>query len=138
MDADPPVREMRLVVTATDYAEAVRFYRDVLGLQERASFSSPDGQVVILQAGRATLEIADPAQAEFIDKVEVGRRVAGHIRVAFEVADSAETSRRLVANGATLLAEATLTPWQDVNARLEAPGGLQLTLFSEAPAHRAD
>lgn len=133
MAADSPVREMRLVVTATDYAEAVRFYRDVLGLPERASFSSPDGQVVILEAGRATLEIADPAQAEFIDRVEVGRRVAGHIRVAFEVADSAETSRRLAANGATLLAEATLTPWQDLNARLEAPGGLQLTLFSEAP-----
>jgi lactoylglutathione lyase len=133
MAADSPVREMRLVVTATDYAEAVRFYRDVLGLPERASFSSPDGQVVILEAGRATLEIADPAQAEFIDRVEVGRRVAGHIRVAFEVADSAETSRRLAANGATMIAEATLTPWQDLNARLEAPGGLQLTLFSEAP-----
>jgi lactoylglutathione lyase len=133
MAADPPVREMRLVVTATDYAEAVRFYRDVLGLPERASYSSPDGQVVILEAGRATLEIADPAQAEFIDRIEVGRRVAGHIRVAFQVADSAETARRLAANGATLLAEATLTPWQDLNARLEAPGGLQLTLFSGAP-----
>jgi lactoylglutathione lyase len=134
MLADSPVRQMRLVVTATDYAEAVRFYRDVLGLPERASFSSPDGQVVILEAGRATLEIADPAQAEFIDRVEVGRRVAGHIRVAFEVADSAETARVLVANGATLIADATLTPWQDLNARLEAPGGLQLTLFSEATA----
>jgi len=133
MPGEPTVREMRLVVTATDYVEAVRFYRDVLGLPERASYSSPDGEVVILEAGRATLEIADPAQAEFIDRVEVGRRVAGHIRIAFEVADSAETARLLAANGATLLAEATLTPWQDLNARLEAPAGLQLTLFSEAP-----
>jgi predicted enzyme related to lactoylglutathione lyase len=132
MPGEPTVREMRLVVTATDYVEAVRFYRDVLGLPERASYSSADGQVVILEAGRATLEIADPAQAEFIDRVEVGRRVAGHIRIAFEVADSAETARLLVANGATLLADATLTPWQDLNARLEAPAGLQLTLFSEA------
>ena len=134
MSGEPTVREMRLVVTASDYAEAVHFYRDVLGLPERASYSSPDGQVAILEAGRATLEIADPAQAEFIDRVEVGRRVAGHIRVAFEVADSAETARVLVANGATLIADATLTPWQDLNARLEAPGGLQLTLFSEATA----
>ena len=132
MPGEPTVREMRLVVTATDFAEAVRFYRDVLGLPERASYSSPDGQVVILEAGRATLEIADPAQAEFIDRVEVGRRVAGHIRVAFEVADSAETARLLAANGATMIADATLTPWQDLNARLDAPGGLQLTLFSEA------
>jgi catechol 2,3-dioxygenase-like lactoylglutathione lyase family enzyme len=132
MRDQPTVREMRLVVTATDYAEAVHFYRDVLGLPERASYSSPDGQVVILEAGRATLEIADPAQAEFIDRVEVGRRVAGHIRVAFEVADSAAMASLLAENGATILAEATMTPWQDLNARLEAPGGLQLTLFSQA------
>lgn len=132
MDPEPTVREMRLVVTTADYAAAVQFYRDVLGLPERAAYASKDGQVSILEAGRATLEIADPAQAEFIDRVEVGRRVAGHIRVAFEVADSSETARRLVANGATLIADATLTPWQTINARLEAPADLQLTLFSDA------
>ncbi len=138
MPSEPTVREMRLVVTATDYAEAVRFYRDVLGLPERESFSSSDGQVVILEAGRATLEIADPAQAEFIDRVEVGRRVAGHIRVAFEVADSAAMARTLAEQGATILADATLTPWQNLNARLEAPAGLQLTLFSEASPSSLD
>jgi catechol 2,3-dioxygenase-like lactoylglutathione lyase family enzyme len=132
---DPgPVREMRLVVTATDFDEAVRFYRDVLGLAERASYHSPDGRVVILEAGRATLEIADPAQAEFIDRVEVGRRVAGPIRVAFEVADAAATLQALAAAGATVLAEATRTPWGTDNARLEGPAGLQLTLFADPPA----
>ena len=138
MPGEPTVREMRLVVTATDFAEAVHFYRDVLGLPERASYSSPDGEVVILEAGRATLEIADPAQAEFIDRVEVGRRVAGHIRVAFHVADSAEMARLLAQNGATMLADATLTPWQDLNARLEAPAGLQVTLFSDASSAPSD
>jgi catechol 2,3-dioxygenase-like lactoylglutathione lyase family enzyme len=132
MPGQPTVREMRLVVTATDFAEAVHFYRDVLGLPERASYATPDGQVVILEAGRATLEIADPAQAEFIDRVEVGRRVAGPIRVAFEVADSAVTVRELAAAGATVLADPTLTPWRTNNARLEGPAGLQLTLFSDA------
>jgi predicted enzyme related to lactoylglutathione lyase len=127
-----PVREMRLVVTADDYEEAVRFYRDVLGLAERASYASPDGRVVILEAGRATLEIADLGQAAFIDRVEVGRRVARHIRVAFEVADSRATTPILAAAGARVLAEPTRTPWQTVNARLEGPAGLQLTLFSEA------
>ena len=128
-----PVREMRLVVTAEDYEAAVTFYRDVLGLPERASYSSPDGRVVILEAGRATLEIADPAQAAFIDRVEVGRRVAGHIRVAFEVADARAMTMQLAAGGARVLAEPTRTPWQTENARLEAPAGLQLTLFSDAP-----
>jgi catechol 2,3-dioxygenase-like lactoylglutathione lyase family enzyme len=111
-----PVHELRLVVTAADYDEALRFYRDVLGLPERAAFSSPDGRVTILEAGRATLELTDPNHAEFIDEVEVGRRVAGHVRVAFQVDDSTATTARLA--GA-------------LNSRLEAPGDLQLTLFTE-------
>jgi catechol 2,3-dioxygenase-like lactoylglutathione lyase family enzyme len=70
----PGVRELRLVVTAPDYEEALRFYRDVLGLPERAAYSSPGGRVTILEAGRATLELADPPHAAYIDEVEVGRR----------------------------------------------------------------
>jgi predicted enzyme related to lactoylglutathione lyase len=125
------VRELRLVVTADDYDEALRFYRDVLGLPERAAFTSPGGRVTILEAGRATLEITDPPHAEYIDEVEVGRRVAGHIRVAFEVDDSTATTRELEEAGATVVAEPTKTPWNSLNARLEAPAGLQLTLFTE-------
>lgn len=126
------VRELRLVVTAEDYDEALAFYRDVLGLPERGAFSSPDGgRVTILEAGRATLELTDPANAAFIDSVEVGRRVAGHIRVAFQVADTAATLQRLTAAGADELAAPTVTPWNSLNARLSAPAGLQLTLFQE-------
>src|SRR3954447_21653356 len=125
------VKELRLVVTAEDYDEALRFYRDVLGLGEREAYSSPDGRVTILEAGRATLELADPNQAEFIDRVEVGRRVAGHIRLAFEVPDAEAATRRLEAAGAEVVAEPTRTPWDSLNARLTAPAGLQLTLFQE-------
>ena len=125
------VRELRVAVTAPDYDEALTFYRDVLGLREREAFSSEDGHVTILEAGRATLELTDPPHAEYIDEVEVGRRVAGHIRVAFEVDDSAATTKELAAAGATVLAEPTRTPWSSLNARLEGPAGLQLTLFTE-------
>jgi lactoylglutathione lyase len=125
------VKELRLVVTADDYDEAVAFYRDVVGLPERESYSSTDGRVTILEVERATLEIADPAQADFIDRVEVGRRVAGKYRVAFEVDDSAAMTRTLADAGATVIAEPTRTPWDSLNARLEGPGGIQLTLFTE-------
>ncbi|MBO3749364.1 VOC family protein [Streptosporangiaceae bacterium NEAU-GS5] len=125
------VRELRLVVTAEDYDEALRFYRDVLGLPELADFSSPDGRVRLLDAGRATLEIVDSRQADFIDRVEVGRRVAGHIRVALQVDDSAEVTARLADAGAAVLAPPTRTPWNSLNARLEGAAGLQLTLFEE-------
>lgn len=131
---DTSVRELRLVVTTPDYDEALAFYRDVLGLREQASFSSNGGRLTILEAGRATMELAEPAYAEYIDEVEVGRRVAGHIRVAFEVDDSTAMTARLAAAGATVVAEPTRTPWDSLNARLEGPGGLQLTLFTELDA----
>ncbi|TDW90557.1 MULTISPECIES: glyoxalase/bleomycin resistance/extradiol dioxygenase family protein [Kribbella] len=125
------VKELRLVVTVDDYDAAVAFYRDALGLPERESYTTGDAQVMILEAGRATLEIANTAQAEYIDEVEVGRRVAGKFRVALEVADSAETTTRLADAGADVIAEPTRTPWNSLNARLETPGGIQLTLFTE-------
>jgi hypothetical protein len=37
----------------------------------------------------------------------------------------------LESSGATVVAPPTVTPWQSLNARLEAPAGLQLTLFAE-------
>jgi predicted enzyme related to lactoylglutathione lyase len=127
-----PVLQMRLVVEADDYDEAVRFYRDVLGLPEQAAFTGEgDARVAILEAGRATLEIANPAQKRMIDDVEVGRPVAPKLRVAFEVADSTAMTRTLVAAGAELIAAPRETPWRSLNSRLSAPAGLQITLFEE-------
>ncbi|MDQ2750082.1 MAG: VOC family protein [Actinomycetota bacterium] len=131
MADDANVSELRLVVTAPDYDAAVRFYRDVLGLPQLADFSSPDGQVILLDAGRATVEIADERQAGYIDQVEVGHRVAGPIRLAFQVPDTAKATEALTAAGATVLAAPTVTPWNSLNARLDGPAGLQLTLFEE-------
>jgi lactoylglutathione lyase len=126
------IRQLRLVVTADDYDEAIAFYRDVLGMAELAVWSSPDGgRVMLLDAGRATLELTDPKNAAFIDEVEVGRRVAGHVRVALEVDDSRATTTAAVEAGAQLVAEPTETPWRSLNVRLEGPAGLQLTLFEE-------
>ena len=119
------------MVTVEDYDDALHFYRDVLGLPEREAFASQGGRVTVLEAGRATLELADPRQAEFIDEVEVGRRVAGHVRVAFQVDDTPTVTAELAAAGAHVLAEPTRTPWNSLNARLAAPAGLQLTLFTE-------
>lgn len=130
--APAPVRQLRLVVEADDYEEAVRFYRDVLGLTEQASYEGEgDARVCILDAGRATLELANPAQRRMIDEVEVGHPTTGQIRVAFEVEDTAGQTRRLVAHGARLVAEPTVTPWRSLNSRMEAPAGLQITLFQE-------
>jgi len=130
--APAPVLQMRVVVEAADFEEALVFYRDVLGLPEQAAFEGEgDARVVILDAGRATLELANPAQKQMIDDVEVGRQVAPPIRIAFEVVDAEEATTRLADAGATVLAEPIETPWRSLNSRLDAPAGLQLTLFQE-------
>ena len=126
------VRQLRLVVEAEDYEAAVRFYRDVLGLPVEGAYEADGGaHVTILDAGRATLEIANPAQKRFIDDVEVGRQMAPRMRVAFEVDDADGVTRRLAAAGADVVAAPTETPWRSLNARLDAPAGLHITVFQE-------
>lgn len=131
-EATPAVRQMRLVVETDDLEEAVAFYRDVLGLAESLVVDSEGGaRVVVLEAGRATLELINPAQRRLIDEIEVGRPVSRGIRVAFEVDDATGATRRASEAAAELVAPPTETPWHSLNARLEAPAGLQITLFEQ-------
>jgi catechol 2,3-dioxygenase-like lactoylglutathione lyase family enzyme len=134
-DATPRVLQLRLVVEAEDFEAAAAFYRDALGLPVELDLAGDGGEhVLILDAGRATLELSNPAQVAMIDEVEVGRRVAPRLRVAFEVADAAGVTETLVEAGAELVAPPTVTPWDSLNARLEGPAGLQLTVFQERPS----
>ncbi|AZC14164.1 TetR family transcriptional regulator [Microbacterium sp. ABRD28] len=126
------VRQLRLVVRSADFDGAVSFYRDTLGMTEAHAFEGPDGaRVAILEAGRATLELADAAQVRFIDEVETDGGESDGIRVALEVADVEATAEALVHAGAPLEAPPTPTPWRSRNARLRGPDGVQLTVFQE-------
>ena len=131
----PGVRQLRLVVAVPDYDEAVRFYRDELGLAEEMALDNDaegGARVLILDAGRATLELSNPAQIAYIDRVETGRTgVSPHVRVAFEVDDCAAVTDRLTTAGAELVAPPTRTPWDSLNSRLQGPADIQLTLFTE-------
>ena len=122
--------ELRVALTVADFDEALRFYRDALGLEQLADWSSETGRVILLGAGRATLELLDESQAETVDAIEAGTRVSGSVRLALEVANSDETARRLVNAGGEQVAPAVTTPWGDRNARVRAADGMQLTLFT--------
>ncbi|RYP80917.1 VOC family protein [Nocardioides guangzhouensis] len=128
-----PVLQLRVIVEAHDYDEAVWFYRDALGLPEQAAFANGgDDRVAILDAGRATLEIASPTHKVAVDAAETGGPASpAPVRLAFEVTDSAGTVSRLVEAGAQLVAPVTMTPWRSLNARLDAPAGQQITVFQE-------
>ena len=126
------VTELRVALTVANFDEALAFYRNAVGLEQIADWSTENGRVVVLNAGRATLELFDEAQAEFVDEIEAGRRVSGTVRLALEVTDSGETARRLIAAGAEEVAPPVTTPWGDRNARVRAPDGMQLTLFTSS------
>ncbi|MHC9046838.1 VOC family protein [Microbacterium saperdae] len=126
------MKQLRLVIEAEDFDAALIFYRDVLGLTERAAFEGEgDARVAILDAGAATLELSNPAQGKMIDAVESDGLPSARIRVAFEVEDSAEKTDELVQAGAQLIASPRETPWRSLNSRLHAPADLEITLFQE-------
>ena len=129
---NPPVMELRVALTTADYERLVKFYCDGLGLEPAAIWNNDGGRALILDMGRATLELFDEAQAEAIDRIEAGKRVSGQIRFALQVPDLQAAMERLLANGATFVHPPVITPWGDHNVRLQDPDGMQITLF-QAP-----
>lgn len=127
----PRVRQLRLVVLAEDLEEALACYRDALGMPVEAEYSDGPAWVIILDAGRATLELVNAEQRDLIDEVEVGHAAAGPIRVAFEVENTPSAVARMTHTGARLVADARRTPWGSLNARLDAPAKLHVTVFQE-------
>jgi lactoylglutathione lyase len=124
-----PVFELRVALTTSDYERVAKFYSDGLGLKPAAIWNNDGGKALILDMGKATLELFDERQAEVIDQLEAGRRVSGQIRFALQVPDLNAAMKRLLAQGAILVHEPVMTPWGDTNVRLQDPDGMQITLF---------
>lgn len=124
-----PILELRVAVTTDHYERLVAFYETALGLEPSALWTTETTRARLYDLGRGTLELFDEAHAETVDQIETGRRTSGHIRFALEVPDLDAALERALAAGATLVHEPVLTPWNDRNARLESPDGLQVTLF---------
>ena len=123
------VLELRVALTTGDYARLVNFYSKALGLEPAAIWNNDGGKALLLDLGKATLELFDERQAQVIDQLETGRRVSGSIRFALQVPDLKAAIERLLANGVALIHEPVRTPWGDTNVRLQDPDGMQITLF---------
>lgn len=128
-----PVLELRVALTTRDYERLVKFYSEGLGIEPAAIWNNDGGKALILEMGKATLELFDERQAEVIDQLEAGERLSGQVRFALQVPDLKAAVERLLAHGATLVHEPVLTPWGDYNVRLQDPDGMQVTLFQSAP-----
>jgi catechol 2,3-dioxygenase-like lactoylglutathione lyase family enzyme len=125
------VFELRVALTTSDYERMAKFYCDGLGLKPADLWKNGQGQAMILNMGKATLEIFDETQAQTIDQIEAGKRVSGQIRFALQVPDLDSAMKRLLAHGATLVRQPVVTPWGDHNVRLQDPDGMQITLFQK-------
>ena len=133
-----PVFELRVALTSSDFERLVRFYSVGLGIEPAAIWNNDGGRALILDMGRATLELFDERQADVIDQLEAGGRVSGHVRFALQVPDLHAAMQRLLAHGATLVHEPVMTPWGDYNVRLQDPVGMQITLFQTPGTNDAD
>jgi len=129
VDQIQPVLELRVAITTEEYESLIRFYTEGLGLEPEHLWTDGTDRAVIVDLGRATLEIFDEAHAVVVDQIEVGRRVSGPVRFALQVPDLDAALERLQANGATLINPPVTTPWGHRNARVMDPNGMQVTLF---------
>jgi methylmalonyl-CoA/ethylmalonyl-CoA epimerase len=125
------VLEFRVALTVQDWEAAVSFYRDGLGLDPGALFED-GGKGQLFEIGTSTLEVFDEAQAAGVDQIEVGQRISGAIRFAFQVPDLDAALTHAQQYGAQLVHAPVETPWGDRNARLQAPDGMQITLYQIA------
>ena len=124
-----PVFELRVALTAGDFERSMKFYCDGLGIEPSALWSNGGGRALILNMGKATLELFDEIQAATIDQIEAEQRISGQVRFALQVPDLKAAMERLIDHGATLVHPPILTPWGDYNVRLQDPDGMQITLF---------
>src|ERR1700754_4312630 len=101
------VKELRIILTVDNLDEIIQFYRDVAGFQVSKEWrDEATGNGIILEAGKASLELIDKKDAASIDDIEVGKRIAGPVRLALNIGENIEdASEKFIAGGAVAHAE---------------------------------
>ena len=130
--SNPPVMELRVALTTGEFERLESFYREGLGLEPAQDWPEDQGRALVLDMGRATLEVFDEKQAQTIDQLEAGRRISGRVRFALQVPNLEAAMERLIAHGATRVHPPIVTPWGDQSVRFQDPDGMQITLY-QAP-----
>lgn len=127
------MKELRLILTVDNLDEIIDFYKNHVGLKESLSWDEPTGKGIILEAGKASLELIDRKHKNFIDKMEVGKEgVSGDVRIALNFgAEMPEKAKQLLQNGAKQIGQLSQAPWSKI-MRIEDPAGMQISLFEKS------
>src|SRR5690348_16858479 len=96
--------ELRIILTVENLDEMIEFYRDSLGMTTSKEWHEPTGNGIILDAGRASIELIDSRHANTIDSIEVGKRVAGPVRLAVKIGKDIDSAGAVLGKeGATII-----------------------------------
>jgi lactoylglutathione lyase len=129
MNQETPVLELRVALTTQQFERLSKFYADGLDLTPAQLWTKKEDKALLLELGKATLELFDEAHSDIVDEIEAGGRIGDRIRFALKVPDLKAAMERLIANGATVVHPPVVTPWNHHNVRLQDPDGMQITLF---------
>jgi hypothetical protein len=127
------VKELRIILTVENLNEMIKYYTETVGLNISKEWHETTGNGIILEAGKASLEIIDENHASTIDQIEVGKRVAGKVRLALNIGENniEEASSTFIVDGATKMADIKQAPWSKV-MRISDPSHMQITLFENS------
>lgn len=121
---------VNLVLRVDNFDDTLALFRDYLGMDIEEEWREV-GNGVLLNAGKATIEIADATQANEVDRIEVGYSTNNRIRVALAVPDVTAAGRTFADHGATIEGAVVDTPWGHRNQRVTTAAGVAFTLFQE-------
>ncbi|BDI21322.1 VOC family protein [Herbiconiux sp. L3-i23] len=125
-DNTPQVSQLRVVIEAPDWEAAVRFYRDTLGLEQLQGYRNKKGAQLVLDVGRATIELVHP---DLDDDGALSDPPAPKLRLVFQSEDARSTIATLEAAGAERVDIPEPTADHAISARMLAPDKMPISVF---------
>lgn len=131
----PRIAELRLVIEASDLKAALAFYRDALGLPLREGYANGDAAQLVLDAGRASIELIHPelpeVEADTGAPTELVSPPAPRLRLSFRSKDLADTIAALDGAGAERVVDPKLTSIGSISARFVGPDRMPITVYEK-------
>jgi catechol 2,3-dioxygenase-like lactoylglutathione lyase family enzyme len=112
--------QFRFLFTSDTYEETVAFYTESMGLSVVHSWTDHGRGTIVATTGDSQIEIFE---GETCDPL-------GNVALAWEVVDITALYADLVAAGVSFDGPPVVQPWGHLNCTLEAPHGLNITLFT--------
>ncbi|MFD1715226.1 VOC family protein [Amnibacterium flavum] len=123
------ISELRLVIECEDWDSALAFYRDALGLRQIQGYQGDTDAQMILDVGRATIELVHPELPSTSSPTDLTAPPVPKTRLAFRTSRAQSVVKRLEGQGASRVEGPRLTTSDTLSVRLIAPDNMPITVF---------